>query len=448
MKRGTFSRRELLKGLGAAGIFLPFFPSLNLAAEPKVFPKRLILFFSANGTIPDQWIPTGDENNFQFKRILKPLDAYKQKIMVLRGLGLKSKGPGDGHQQGMGQLFTGSELLPGDTKGGCDTCAPVSWAGNASIDQHVADYFLKQAQAEGRKIGLRSLELGVQVRNSNVWTRMCYRGPGLPVPPKNDPYQVFNELFGGVKDKLKLEALRIQRKSVLDNVIADLDALKNEMNGKDRVRLEEHLFNVRDIERRLDGSDLTASCEPPVQGKAINVMDEKNFPTIGKLQMDMLAMAICCNVTQVASLQWSASVSNVVFSWLGIGTGHHSFSHEGDSNANAVESLIKINEWYAKQYAYLIDKLEKCQEGTGTVLDNSFVLWGNELGKGNSHTRNNIPFVGAGSAGGYFKTGRYLNFGDKAHNYLLTSICHAMGDASQNTFGEQDYKGALGKMTG
>jgi hypothetical protein len=277
---------------------------------------------------------------------------------------------------------------------------------------------------------------------------MCYRGPGLPVPPKNDPYQVFKELFGGVKDKLQLEALRIQRKSVLDNVIAEIDALKTEMNGKDRVRLEEHLYNIRDIERRLDGSDLTASCEPPVQGNPLNVMDEKNFPTIGKLQMDMLAMAICCNVTQVASLQWSSSVSNVVFSWLGISTGHHTFSHEGDSNANAVESLIKINKWYAEQYAYFLDKLDKCQEGTGTVLDNSFVLWGNELGKGNSHTRDQIPFVAAGSAGGYFKTGRYINYGNKAHNYLLTSITNAMGETKRTTFGENDYVGPLEKMTG
>lgn len=93
MKRGTISRRDLLKGLGAAGIVLPFFPSLHLAAEPTTYPKRLILFFSANGTIPTEWIPKGDENNFQFGRILQPLDPFKKKLMILRGLGLKPKGP-------------------------------------------------------------------------------------------------------------------------------------------------------------------------------------------------------------------------------------------------------------------------------------------------------------------------------------------------------------------
>jgi hypothetical protein len=436
----------LLKGLAAAGLFLPFFPSLRLAAEPKVYPKRLILFFSANGTIPDAFWPSGDENNPQYKRILEPLNPYKAKINVLQGLGQLLKGPGDGHQQGMGQLFTGNELLGGETKGGCDTCAPVSWAGGSSIDQHVADFLLSQAQKEGRQVGLRSLELGVQVRHSNIWTRMCYRGPSLPVPPKNDPFQIYKELFGGVKDKLELEALRFQKKSVLDNVIAEIETLKNELNGTDRIRLEEHLFNIRDIERRLDGSDLTAACEAPQQGSPLDTMREQNFPTIGKLQMDMLAMAICCNLTQVASIQWSSAVSDVVFTWLNISRGHHTYSHEGDNNTEAVEALTKINRWYAEQFAYLLKKLEDCQEGTGTVLDNSLVLWGNELGKGNSHTRENIPFVLAGSAGGAIKTGRHLKYPRTPHNHLLISIAHAMGDTQRQIFGDHDYKGPLSRL--
>lgn len=446
MKRGReFSRRTLLKGLTAAGLIFPTLPSLRSAfAAPTKPPKRLVLFFSPNGTVPDFWIPNGTETSFTFKEILKPLDALKKKLLIIEGLGFKIGGPGDSHQKGMGQLFTGSELLPGDTKGGCKTCAPVSWAGHASVDQAIANYLLQEAKKNNSNIGLRSIEFGVQVKNNNVWTRMCYRGPKLPISPQNDPYQAFKDLFGGTQDQQKLVALRIQRKSVLDGVLQELSTLKNELANDDQKRLEEHLNNVREIERQLESTttSTSAACASPTQGTPVKYMENKNFPAVGKLQMDLLAMSIICNKTQVTSIQWDRSVGNAAFTWLGITQGHHTISHASDTDKTAKNNLIKINNWYAKQYAYLVNKLDSAVEGTGSVLDNTLVVWGNELGKGNSHTLRNIPFVIAGNADGFFKSGRYFKVSDKPHNHLLISLCHAMG-YNVDTFGDNRFRGPL-----
>ena len=131
--------------------------------------------------------------------------------------------------------------------------------------------------------------------------------------------------------------------------------------------------------------------------------------------------------------------------WEGITEGHHALSHEGDDNADAQDKLTRINIWYANQFAYLVNKLKSIPEGDGTLLDNTVVLRTNELGKGNSHTRNDIPYVLAGSCGGYFNTGRYVFYRDSliaddgpAHNNMLLSLCAAM-DVPTSTFGLPEF---------
>ena len=159
-------------------------------------------------------------------------------------------------------------------------------------------------------------------------------------------------------------------------------------------------------------------------------------------------MSLACDLTRVASIQWSTSVSNKVFSWLGISEGHHDLSHEGDTNGDAQSKLIQINTWYAEQFAYLVAALKAVPEGDGTMLDNTVILWCNELGIGNLHSRTDVPYVLAGGCGGYFKTGRHLQYDGENHNNLMVSLCNAM-DVNVSTFGNPAYcTGPLSKLTG
>jgi len=139
---------------------------------------------------------------------------------------------------------------------------------------------------------------------------------------------------------------------------------------------------------------------------------------------------MACDLTRVGSLQWSTSVSNVQMGgWLDLelGGGHHDLSHYGDEDQASQNDLEKINRWYSEQFAYFLGKLDEIEEGDSTLLDNSVVVWVNELGKGNSHTRDDIPFMLAGGCQGYFDTGRHMEFDGEPHGKLLVSLCEAMG---------------------
>ena len=438
-------RRNFLKGLGATTVALPLLGSLDAAAQAGAFPKRLLVFFSANGTVPFRWAPTGDENNWSFNAndILAPLERHKSDLLVLEGVDMVSTrfGIGDGHQKGMAHMLTGTELLPGPFQGGGDA-GTAGYAGGISVDQHIAN----EVHA-GQKF--KSLELGVQCGNPTNWSRMSYAGPDQPVTPRMDPYEAFDAIFGDIgADPFGIEQLRARRQSVLDFVKSDLTKLQTKLSAEDRIRVEAHTEAIRSLEQRLlTGNELGIACEPPNQGAQIDAGSNDNFGAVGDLMTDLAVMSFACNLTPVASLQWSRSVSNINFGFAGVGVRHHDMSHESDSNTSAVENLVNINRWYAEKFALILDKLKAIPEGEGTLLDNTVVVWVNELGKGNSHTRNDVPYVLGGSCGGYFNTGRYLQYDADPHNNFLVSLCNAMG-VQTNTFGNPNYcTGPLPNLT-
>lgn len=439
------SRRTFLKGLGATSVALPLLPSLTAHAQSGTFPKRLLIMFSANGTVPFRWAPTGGETNWAINAndILTPIERHRDDILILEGVDMVSTrfGIGDGHQKGMGHMLTGTELLPGPFQGGGDA-GTAGYAGGISVDQHIAN----EVHA-GQKF--KSLEFGMLCGNPTNWSRMSYAGPDQPITPRMDPYDAFNTVFGDVgADPFGLEQMRLKRQSVLDNVKADLDRLKPKISAEDAVRVESHLESVRAIEQRLlTGNELGLACEPPNMGGMIDPGANDNFGAIGDLMIDLIVMSFACNLTPVATLQWSRSVSNVDFNFAGIGARHHDLSHESDSNGSAVENLVQINRWYAEKFAQILDKMKAIPEGEGTLLDNTVVVWVNELGKGNSHTRNDVPYILGGSCGGYFRTGRYLQYDQDPHNNFLVSLCNAMG-VQTNTFGNPAYcTGPLPNLT-
>jgi hypothetical protein len=238
--------------------------------------------------------------------------------------------------------------------------------------------------------------------------------------------------------------LRARKKSILDAVQDQLRAVSARLGTHDRARLDQHATALRDIETRLDAQAMPSmSCaDPGLPSLPSSLTDNDSFPALGRLQMDLLAVALACDLTRVASLMWSRSVSMARFTWLSpsIVEPHHDLSHKPDDDTASQDKLTRINGWYAAQFAYLLGKLADAQETDGTrVLDNTLLLWCNELGKGNTHSRQSAPYLLAGRAGGALRTGRFLSYqGDPPHNNLLVSLLQAM-DVSIAKFGKDDW---------
>jgi hypothetical protein len=442
------TRRQFLRGSGSIAIALPFFSSLHgrVGAAPTPRPRRFIGWFSSCGTINPAWTPSGTETAFTFNEILRPLDPYKGDVLILDGIDMTSSnyGPGSGHQKGMGHLLTGTELQSGSFVGGGG--ASAGFAGGISVDQLIA----KRIGTENK---LASVQLSVQAFNNDVWSRMSYTGPGVSLPPINDPAILFDRLFGGmVSDPAAAAKLREQRKSVLDGVASHFAAINAQLSGDDRKRLDAHLTAVRDVEKRLDAVS-SSTCKTPTKPGAMDVKSQASFPVVGKLHMELLALALACDITRVATMQWSRATSPTVYSWLGsdMKESHHELSHAGDSDSVAKAKLVRINKWHAEQFAYFLGQLKAIEENPGeTLLDNSLILWGSELAVGNTHSRKDMPFVLAGKAGGAVKTGRYVKYpAGTPHNNLLVAAANACGLTDIKTFGNPKYcTGALTKLAG
>lgn len=428
-----FPRRTVLRSALGAAIALPWLESLaprRVHAQTQS-PKRFVVMFSPNGTLPDLWTPTGDETDFELPTLLSPLAEHREQLVILSGIDQMGSG-GDGHQNGIGGMLTGRPLNPGPFGG--MMAPPAGWASGPSVDQRIAEVL-------GGETKLPSLELGVQVGRADNWGRMCYRASDQPLPPEDDPKAVYSRVFAELHtDPEVLERLRHRRASILDAVGGEYERLSQRLGSADRQRLEAHLESVREIELRLTRQAVVEGphCSDPVL-REVATQENDAFPEVGALQIDLLAMALACDITRVASLQWSRSVSQTRFTWLDIDDGHHDLSHRGDDDAAAVDRLTRINQWYATQFASLVSKLAAIPEGDGTVLDNTLVLWCNELAKGNTHSRENAFYVLAGGAGGALRTGRFLRYeGHQPHNDLLVSLLQAMG-LPDDRFGDPDW---------
>ena len=415
-------RRQLMKTLGVAALAAPF---VRVGAARAVdAPKRFIFMMTANGFQLNGWTPTGSGATFTLGSSLSALAPHKSKLLVLRGLDMAAgyDGPGGGHQKGCGAWLTGRPLNDGDFTGGNGDLLS-GWASGISVDQRIANVI-------GSETRLPSLELGVAVTGSNNRHRISYAGSDAPLPPDSSPQRVYERLFSSVVgDASTLARLRRRRQSVLDWVRGDLNRLNGQIGAEDRPGLESHLERIREIERQLDMSG--ASCAAPGAPPAFDANREPNLDRAGALQIDLMVAAMACDITRVSTLLWSGGTSGQRFSTaLGITESHHSLSHDGDSNSASQRKLRDINTFHAGHFARLLSRLDETPEpggGEGTMLDNSVVIWGSELSKGNSHSRRDMPIVMAGGLGGYFRTGRYITFSGQPHNNLLLTILHGFG---------------------
>lgn len=440
--RTIISRRKLLGGMSALTVALssPIWRSATVFGQDQraQAARRFIGIFSANGTIAKAFFQPGAGSELPISpmRILAPLAPYQDKLLVLKGVHMNSTvedelgvsgalKPGGPHMKGPGAMLTGGSLLAGSFTG---AGGPAGWADRQSVDQYIAERI-------GTDTQFPSLEFGVRIEGQEPLRVISYRGANQPNTAVDDPFQMYTRIFenANLSDD-ELARMLAERQSVLDFIKDDVARLSSRVSSEDRARLEAHLGGIRSIEQRLQNS--ASACVPITMPERYNHREMARFPDVGRLQTDLMLLAHTCGMTRVSTFMWANADSWQYFPWVGVDEEHHELSHAADEDEAANEKLVKINVWHAEQVAYVLQQLAAVTEPDGSnMLDNSLVLWGNELGTGNSHSYKDIPWVLAGGAGGHLRTGRQINYNDQPHNNLLVSVCNAMGFDDVTTFG-------------
>ncbi len=425
------SRRAFLKQLGLAGGAAALFPWLRATARAQAASSplpKLLLFFTPHGTVWDQWRPQGGETDFTLSPILEPLAAYRERMVIVDGIEMVSGTdyyiP---HTYTMPLLWTGSPI---DTAAG-GFCREdhggrcFGWNTGISVDQFIASQ-LSDA------LPYPTIELGYACGGMHPAARMIYGSVGTPKSPVDDPVRAFDTFFPAVDPDMQAAARdALRRRSVLDAVRGDLSSHRAQLSAADQARLDAHATALRDLERSLVPSGVL--CERP--DLPMNVTAE----TAIDRQSDMIAAVLGCGLTRIASFQLRiADNDNSLYPWVGLDSGgHHTLSH--DSAAATQATLAQVYHWYSQRFAYLLDRLAATPDVDGTsLLDNTFVIWGSELGRAWDHDISNVPFIFAGGAAGKLQGGRYLTVSSPRHNRVLVSACHAMGVMDVDEYGSLD----------
>jgi hypothetical protein len=440
----SISRRKLLSvlGLGAAASVPVFRRGLLQAADPGAGPLRFVTMKYNNGTQPWNWFPEGNGSDTPLGTLpplLEPFEAVKSKLLVFKGLAMACSQPGGSHNRGMNTLLTGTETLSDPDVNTANS------AGGISVDQYIANLI-------GHETKFPSFPMGVKLGSRSL----SFSGPLSPVAAESNPWSAYERLFAeiaGLDDDpaaaAELQRLREQRRSVLDHAADDIMAIAPRISADDRDRLDIHLDAIRQLEKGLDKGAADGCVIPDEPQPSQDQVDsDYDIPLISRLQLDLLVAALACDLTRISTFSWGWG-GHFTLVWMGTEQSLHSLSHESHSDTEKQAVYFQALKFFSDEMAYFLERLDAIPGPQGsTLLDDSIVLVGTDNGDGRSHTVKNIPFLLAGSAGGTFRTGRYLEYPDPTpHNGLLISICEAMGTPVE-TFGNPEHcNGNLPNLT-
>jgi len=382
-KRFRLSRRTLLKGatLTQARVLVGLPPLISMfnaagtayAAETGnpakpggAIPKRFVLWFNGNGITERYWIPSRTGPDYDISPCLTPIARLRDDVLVMSGLDNTAVGSiaGDGHAMAMSSIMTGFAYTG-------------RGAGGRSIDQLVADRI-------GNESRFRSLQIGVSQESfgGSIQKNMSWSGANRPLPPEEIPHRLFDRLFGA-RDQGWIN----RKRSILDAVQQDAKLLSKNLPKEDEQRLDEHLSSIRDLERSV------ASLPPEYQKVTApdEEFDMKDWPRVAKLQSDLLAYALVTGQTRVATYMLTKCQGLARFPWLGLTAArHHDYTHKdgkapGENGEEGQRILRDINRWHVEEFAYLVAKLKSIPEGSGTLLDNSLLVFVHEHAEAGPH---------------------------------------------------------------
>lgn len=416
-------RRTFLKATGTA-IALPFLDAMTPAgtAFRAKAPVRLAFVYVPNGIVMKDWTPEGVGSNFEFKRILKPLERYREDVFVLTGLddhngNALGDGPGD-HARAGAAYLTGVH---------CKKTAGADIQNSISADQIAA-------QKVGAETRLPSIELGCEdsrtVGNCDSGYSCAYtnsiswRGPTTPMPPEVNPRMAFERLFGTADLSLSPEVRQRRaqyRRSILDLVREDTQKLSRNLGASDRRKIDEYLSAVREIELRIEKAERDNRGVTPGIEKPAGIPAE--FAEYMRLMYDLQLVAFQSDLTRVSTLMVGREGSSRVYPEINVPDPHHPLTHHRN-NAEWIEKIVLINRYHIELFAEFIGKLKATKDGDGTLLDHSMIVYGSGLSDGNRHTHENLPLLLLGRGDGSLKPGRHIAYkrGTPVTNLYLTLL--------------------------
>lgn len=428
-------RRTFLRGMGV-GLALPLLDAMTPAFATKAAAKpvvRLGFIYVPNGIIMDKWRPTTEGADFQFASTMKPLEPFREQLLVLSGLAqVQGRALGDGagdHARAGATFLTG--VHPKKTE--------VNIQAGISADQIAAKEFGKYTQFASLELGIESNQLAGECDSgySCAYTNtISWRSATTPLPVENNPRALFERLFGDgdSTDAAARLALLNKQRSILDYVTGSLNRLGSTLGAGDRSKLNEYTDSIRDIERRIQKAEQqNATMKLPVMERPTAVPEEMEAHV--KMVMDLEVLAFQTDMTRVISLMMAREGSNRPYRSIGIPDGHHNLTHH-QNDPDKIAKVTKINEVHVKMFAYLLERMKATPDGDGTLLDHSMILYGSSISDGNLHTHHDLPIVVAGGGAGQVKGNRHLKFPkDTPLNNLLMSMLDKAGVPVEN-FGD------------
>jgi len=420
-------RRTFLKGIGIS-LGLPLLdamsPALTLARGAGVrTPVRLAFVYVPNGIVMDQWTPKVIGKSFEFTRILKPLEAFREDLFVLSGLASHNgnalgDGPGD-HARAGASFLTGVH---------CKKTAGADIHAGVSVDQIVASSI-------GAATRFGSIELGCEDSRtvgdcdsgySCAYTNsISWRTPTTPMPPEVNPRAAFERLFGTADLSLdpQTRARRAHyRKSILDMVSEDTRSLVKTLGPADRRKMDEYMVAVREIEQRIESAERdNRQLKPPIEKPAGIPF---TFTDYARLMYDLQVVAFQADLTRVATMVAGREGSTRVYSDIGVPDPHHPLTHHRN-NPEWIEKIIQINTYHVDLLAYFLKRLKTTPDGDGSLLDHSMIVYGSGLSDGNRHTHEDLPVLLAGHGSGSLRPGQHIAY---EHETPITNLYLALLD--------------------
>jgi hypothetical protein len=425
------SRRALLRGAGAT-LALPLLESMipaGVARAANAKPRaRLGCIYVPHGAVMSRWTPAKVGSDFEFTEILKPLEPFRERVNIVSGLTLplaygQDASAGANHTRSSAVYLTGS-------KPGVGAEAELG----ISADQVAAKHI-------GQDAPLPSLELSIEdgslscgsglscaYRNTIAW-----QSPKSPLPMENNPQVIFERLFGDGSTAEERAARREQARSLLDAIVDEAASLQRTLPASDRSRLDRYLTDVREVERRiaLAGQQIPAGLKLPAAPSGI----PDDFDVHVKLMMDLQVLAWQADVTRVTTLMFAKEVSNAVYPASGVREPFHNLSHHSNIPEN-IARLTQLNQYHARTFTYLLEKLRATPDGEGNLLDHSLLLYGSGMSNSNQHDHDPLPIVLAGSAAGKLKGGRHIKVEPPTPlSNLLLAMLHKL-DVPAESFGD------------
>jgi hypothetical protein len=388
--KGHIPRRTMLRGLGAT-LALPLLdsmvPALTAQSRTAAAPvRRFGAIFVPMGERPNLWTPATTGAGFEFSPILKPLESFREWVTVVSNVDRPQQGT---HAVSSGTWLTGS--APKRTEA-------EDFVAGISLDQVIAN----QIATEDLTGYVGACDVGYSCAYMNT---ISWKSPTTPMPLETNPRVVFERMFGRPGSTEERVRRMRQNRSILDSVRGDVTDLERGLGSRDRVRLDQYLEHVREIESRIQRAERRATSEVVLPAAPIGIPE--SWAEHAGVMWDLMALAWEADLTRVFSFMLNREASQLVFPELGFNEPWHHVSHHGNQ-PEKIALLTKLNTWQIEQFGKFLTRLRSTPDGDGTLLDHSVVIWGSGMSDSDRHSPLDVPYLQVGKGAGLFTGNKHL----------------------------------------